>query len=194
MAAQTRETLAKIGRTLAEAGASPADVVEGLVYLTDAAVVRHHERRISRLLRRGFPGARHRGDAARRRRWAGRDHGDGGRVPDRRAGGLPEPDDRPRIGISACLLGDQVRFDGGHKRDRFLTDVLAPHVQCVRVCPEVEVGMGTPRETLRLVRAGRRAVRMVTTRTGIDHTDAMVAWSRQRAWPSSSAEISPATC
>jgi uncharacterized protein YbgA (DUF1722 family)/uncharacterized protein YbbK (DUF523 family) len=91
-----------------------------------------------------------------------------------------DPDDRPRIGISACLLGDQVRFDGGHKRDPFLTDVLAPHVQFVRVCPEVEVGMGTPRETLRLVRAADATVRMVTTRTGIDHTAAMAAWSRSR--------------
>jgi uncharacterized protein YbgA (DUF1722 family)/uncharacterized protein YbbK (DUF523 family) len=87
---------------------------------------------------------------------------------------------RPRIGISACLLGDEVRFDGGHKRDPFLTDVLAPHVEWVRVCPEVEVGMGTPRETLRLTRLGDGAVRMVTTRTGIDHTDSMVRWSRRR--------------
>ena len=91
-----------------------------------------------------------------------------------------EPDDRPRIGISACLLGDQVRFDGGHKRDSFLTDELSPHVHWVRVCPEVEVGMGTPRETLRLIRAGDGRVRMVTTRTGIDHTDAMAAWSVER--------------
>jgi uncharacterized protein YbgA (DUF1722 family)/uncharacterized protein YbbK (DUF523 family) len=91
-----------------------------------------------------------------------------------------DPDDRPRIGISACLLGDEVRFDGGHKRDPFLTEVLGPHVHWVRVCPEVEVGMGTPRETLRLVQAGDDGVRMVTTRTGIDHTEAMRAWSRER--------------
>ena len=88
--------------------------------------------------------------------------------------------DRPRIGISACLLGDEVRFDGGHKRDPFLTDVLSPHVEWVRVCPEVEVGMGTPREALRLVRDRDGRIRMVTTRTGIDHTDAMDAWSRGR--------------
>jgi uncharacterized protein YbgA (DUF1722 family)/uncharacterized protein YbbK (DUF523 family) len=92
----------------------------------------------------------------------------------------PETDDRPGLGISACLLGDQVRFDGGHKRDAFLTDILSPHVRWVRVCPEVEVGMGTPRETLRLERRGRGAIRMVTTRTGIDHTDAMSAWARKR--------------
>jgi uncharacterized protein YbgA (DUF1722 family)/uncharacterized protein YbbK (DUF523 family) len=90
------------------------------------------------------------------------------------------PNTRPRIGISACLLGEEVRFDGGHKRDRFLTDVLGPHVEWVRVCPEVEVGMGTPRETLRLVRDGDGLLRMKTTRTGVDHTAAMERWSRQR--------------
>ena len=84
-----------------------------------------------------------------------------------------------RIGISACLLGQEVRFDGGHKRDPFLTDVLGKHVQWVPVCPEVEVGMGTPRETLRLVRAGATA-RMVTTRTGVDYTARMNAWARGR--------------
>ena len=92
----------------------------------------------------------------------------------------PEPDDRPRLGISACLLGDQVRFDGGHKRDPFLVEILSPHVCWVRVCPEVEVGMGTPRETLRLERRDDGGIRMVTTRTGIDHTAAMSAWARKR--------------
>jgi len=87
---------------------------------------------------------------------------------------------KPRIGVSACLLGDEVRFDGGHKRDTFLTGVLAPHVEFVRVCPEVEVGMGTPRETLRLVRGGDGALRMLTTRTGIDHTEAMRRWAKKR--------------
>lgn len=84
-----------------------------------------------------------------------------------------------RIGISACLLGQEVRFDGGHKRDRFLTDVLGPHVEWLPVCPEVEMGLGTPRETLRLVRAGQ-GVRMITTRTGVDHTDGMQVWSKAR--------------
>lgn len=84
-----------------------------------------------------------------------------------------------KIGISACLLGQEVRFDGGHKKDPFLTTVLAPHVVWVPVCPEVEMGLGTPRETLRLVRSGKR-LRMVTTRTGIDHTDGMNVWSARR--------------
>ena len=84
-----------------------------------------------------------------------------------------------RIGVSACLLGQEVRFDGGHKRDDFLTSVLAPHVEFVPVCPEVEMGLGTPRETLRLVRHSGR-LRMITTRTRIDHTDAMNRWASQR--------------
>jgi FdhD protein len=88
---------------------------------------------------------------------------------------------KPRIGISACLLGQEVRFDGGHKRDAFLTDVLGALVEWVPVCPEVEMGLGTPRETLRLVRAeGTAGLRMVTTRTGIDHTDGMNRWANAR--------------
>jgi uncharacterized protein YbgA (DUF1722 family)/uncharacterized protein YbbK (DUF523 family) len=84
-----------------------------------------------------------------------------------------------RIGISSCLLGDEVRFDGGHKRDAFLTDVLGPQVEWVSVCPEVDVGMGTPREPLRLLRDGE-AVRMMTVRTGVDYTESMNTWARQR--------------
>jgi uncharacterized protein YbgA (DUF1722 family)/uncharacterized protein YbbK (DUF523 family) len=84
-----------------------------------------------------------------------------------------------RIGISACLLGQEVRFDGGHKRDAFLTKVLGPYVEYVPVCPEVEMGLGTPRETLRLVHQPA-GLRMVTTRTGVDHTDGMQRWSKKR--------------
>src|SRR3990167_66386 len=56
-----------------------------------------------------------------------------------------------RLGISRCLHCDEVRFDGGHKRDKFLTDVLGPYVEWVPVCPEVEAGLGTPREAMRLI-------------------------------------------
>ena len=85
-----------------------------------------------------------------------------------------------RIGISSCLLGDEVRFDGGHKRDTFLADTLGPLVEWVRVCPEVEIGMGVPREPLRLVRVAGDT-RMITIRTGVDHTDGMRAFARRRA-------------
>lgn len=59
-----------------------------------------------------------------------------------------------RIGVSSCLLGAKVRFDGGHKRCDFLVDTLGSFVEFVPVCPEVEIGLGVPRETLRLVRDG----------------------------------------
>ncbi len=84
-----------------------------------------------------------------------------------------------RIGISQCLLGEPVRYDGGHKRDPFLTGTLARYVAYVPVCPEVELGMGIPREPVRLEGAVS-SPRMVGTRTGTDHTEAMNAWARRR--------------
>ena len=84
-----------------------------------------------------------------------------------------------RLGISACLLGENVRFDGGHKLDRFLTDTLGQYVEYVPVCPEVECGFGVPRESFRLV--GEPEIpRLITTRTNVDHTDRMVQWARMR--------------
>ena len=62
---------------------------------------------------------------------------------------------RVRLGISACLLGERVRYDGGHKRDAFLVDALANHVEWVPVCPEVELGLGVPRDAIRLVGEAR---------------------------------------
>ncbi len=80
--------------------------------------------------------------------------------------------DEIRIGISACLLGEKVRYDGGHKRDAFATDLLARHVTFVPVCPEVELGLGTPREPIRLQRDGA-VVRLVAPGSWKDHTQAM---------------------
>ncbi|MDH5668571.1 MAG: DUF523 and DUF1722 domain-containing protein [Nitrospira sp.] len=56
-----------------------------------------------------------------------------------------------RLGISQCLLGDPVRYDGGHRRHAFLADVLSRRVEWVPVCPEVEAGLGTPREPMLLI-------------------------------------------
>ena len=84
-----------------------------------------------------------------------------------------------RIGISQCLLGDKVRYDAGHKRDSFLIEALGRHVEWVPVCPEAELGLGTPREPMRLI-GDPQAPRLVTITTGIDHTDAMNRFSRQR--------------
>lgn len=77
-----------------------------------------------------------------------------------------------RLGISRCLLGDEVRFDGGHKHDQFLTDVLGRYVEWIPVCPEVEAGLGTPREAMRLVGHPHHP-RLMTISTKHDHTDAM---------------------
>jgi uncharacterized protein YbgA (DUF1722 family)/uncharacterized protein YbbK (DUF523 family) len=87
-----------------------------------------------------------------------------------------------KIGVSSCLLGAKVRFDGGHKRSDFLVDTLGRFVEFVPVCPEVEMGLGVPRETLRLVRDGNTAgvARLVTNRTGIDHTDKMNSYAERR--------------
>jgi uncharacterized protein YbgA (DUF1722 family)/uncharacterized protein YbbK (DUF523 family) len=84
-----------------------------------------------------------------------------------------------RIGISSCLLGEKVRFDGGHKQDHFITDTMGRFVSFVAVCPEVEVGMGTPRETIRLERRDG-GIRLVAPKSGADHTQAMAAWARKR--------------
>jgi uncharacterized protein YbbK (DUF523 family) len=84
----------------------------------------------------------------------------------------PQGNDRLRLGISSCLLGERVRFDGGHKHDGFLTDQLGPYVEWVPVCPELEVGMGVPREAVRL-EGDPEAPRMVGVRSRRDHTIAM---------------------
>jgi len=88
-------------------------------------------------------------------------------------------DDRIRLGVSKCLLGEPVRYDGQHKHDHFITDTLGRHFDFVGVCPEVECGLGVPREAMRLV--GELAdPRLVTTRTGLDHTERMQAWCAHR--------------
>jgi uncharacterized protein YbgA (DUF1722 family)/uncharacterized protein YbbK (DUF523 family) len=84
-----------------------------------------------------------------------------------------------RLGISRCLLGDEVRFDGGHKRDNFLTDVFGRYVEWVSVCPEVEAGLGTPREAMRLV-GNPQHPRLVTIKSGIDHTSALETITKKR--------------
>jgi uncharacterized protein YbgA (DUF1722 family)/uncharacterized protein YbbK (DUF523 family) len=87
---------------------------------------------------------------------------------------------RLRLGVSACLLGQEVRYDGGHKRDRFLTDTLGRWVEWVPVCPEVELGLGIPREPIRL-EGDPDEPRLIATRTGADHTRAMTRLARARA-------------
>ncbi|HSL02152.1 MAG TPA: DUF523 and DUF1722 domain-containing protein [Nitrospiraceae bacterium] len=84
-----------------------------------------------------------------------------------------------RIGVSRCLLGEEVRYDGGHKRDRFLTDGLGSYVEWVPICPEVEAGLGAPREAMRLV-GDPQNPRLVTIKSGIDHTRALETMTTNR--------------
>ena len=84
-----------------------------------------------------------------------------------------------KLGVSSCLLGEEVRYNGGHKHMPFLTNVLSNYVEWVPVCPEVEVGMSIPRETIRLV-GDAGAPRLVAPKSGIDHTEAMQIWSEKR--------------
>ena len=90
-----------------------------------------------------------------------------------------EMDEKIRIGVSACLLGQQVRFDGGHKHDRYLTGTLGEYLDFVPVCPEVEAGFPIPRETFRLV-GDPEDPRLVTSRGNVDHTDRMAGWAEKR--------------
>jgi uncharacterized protein YbbK (DUF523 family) len=84
-----------------------------------------------------------------------------------------------RIGISACLLGEKVRFDGGHKQDPFLTGTFGRFVEWVPVCPEVEAGLGTPRESMRLVRT-QDGVRLLTVKTARDLTATLDDYAKRR--------------
>ena len=84
--------------------------------------------------------------------------------------------DQPlKIGISRCLTGDAVRYDGGHARDAFLMDTLGPYVTYVPVCPEVECGMPVPRNPMRLA-GNPDAPKLVVIKTGEDKTSQMEAW------------------
>ncbi|MCK9390368.1 MAG: DUF523 and DUF1722 domain-containing protein [Syntrophales bacterium] len=84
-----------------------------------------------------------------------------------------------KIGVSACLLGENVRYDGGHQRDRYLTQTLGRYFEWIPVCPEVEYGLPVPREAMRLI-GDPTAPRLVTIRSGIDHTAGMRAWAENK--------------
>jgi len=84
-----------------------------------------------------------------------------------------------KIGISSCLLGNEVRWNAGHKLDKYLTRTLGQFVEYVPVCPEVEVGLGIPRESMRLV-GDPESPRLITFKSKTDHTDRMVSWAAKR--------------
>jgi uncharacterized protein YbbK (DUF523 family)/uncharacterized protein YbgA (DUF1722 family) len=81
-----------------------------------------------------------------------------------------------RLGISSCLLGEKVRYDGGHKLDHFLKETLGNYVEWVAVCPEVEYGLPVPRDAMRL-EGDPTSPRLVTIRTKTDHTEGMLKWA-----------------
>ena len=87
---------------------------------------------------------------------------------------------KARLGISACLLGQKVRYDGGHKRDYFLTETFGSYVEWVPVCPELEAGMGVPRESVRLV-GSKDEPKMIAERSGKDWTAQMNRFAAKRA-------------
>ncbi|MBW2120526.1 MAG: DUF1722 domain-containing protein [Deltaproteobacteria bacterium] len=84
-----------------------------------------------------------------------------------------------RFAISSCLLGQKVRWDGGHRLDRFILQTLGRHVTFVPVCPEVEYGLSVPREPLHLIGEPDRP-RLLTVSTAVDHTGPMTSWARKR--------------
>lgn len=87
--------------------------------------------------------------------------------------------DKIIIGISSCLLGEKVRYDGGHKHDRYITDTLGQFFDYVPVCPEVEYGLSVPREAMHLA-GDVHNPRLVTIRTGVDHTEGMKKWAEKK--------------
>lgn len=82
-----------------------------------------------------------------------------------------------KIGISSCLLGNKVRYDGQHKLDRFLRDELGSYMDWVPVCPETECGLGIPREAMRLVGQATDSARLFTNKTFVDKTDQMLEYT-----------------
>jgi uncharacterized protein YbgA (DUF1722 family)/uncharacterized protein YbbK (DUF523 family) len=84
-----------------------------------------------------------------------------------------------RIGVSTCLLGESVRYDGGHARDRYVTETLGQYMEFVPVCPEIEAGFGLPREPVHL-EGDPASPRLVTVRTQKDLTDTMMNWAQRR--------------
>jgi uncharacterized protein YbgA (DUF1722 family)/uncharacterized protein YbbK (DUF523 family) len=87
--------------------------------------------------------------------------------------------EKVKIGISSCLLGKKVRYDGGHKLDRYITDTLGRYFDWVPVCPEVEYGLPVPREAMHLT-GEPDSPHLLTIHSRVDHTEGMLKWSRKK--------------
>jgi uncharacterized protein YbbK (DUF523 family) len=93
-----------------------------------------------------------------------------------------------KLGVSSCLLGHQVRYDGGHKYDAWIVETLGQFAEFVPVCPEAGCGLPIPREAMRLV-GSKEDYRLLTNKTGIDHTDKMLAFCAPPPSPGSKRKI-----
>jgi uncharacterized protein YbbK (DUF523 family) len=98
-----------------------------------------------------------------------------------------------RVLVSACLLGQKVRYDGGHKRSAFLVETLGKRVQWIPVCPEVESGLPTPREPM-LLAGDPESPRLVAATSGIDHTERVLRWARERVRELASLDLRGYVC
>jgi len=87
--------------------------------------------------------------------------------------------DKIKVGISSCLLGNRVRWNAKHKHDYFFTEILSQYFDYIPVCPEVECGLGVPRETLKLKGNWRNPL-LMTTNTKIDLTDLVKKWAAKK--------------
>ena len=87
---------------------------------------------------------------------------------------------RIAVGVSSCLLGQAVRFDGGHKRNDYVTETLSRYFDFLPVCPEIGIGLGTPRKTLRLVGCAEKP-RAVMSGCGSDVTEALAEYGARMA-------------
>jgi uncharacterized protein YbgA (DUF1722 family)/uncharacterized protein YbbK (DUF523 family) len=88
-------------------------------------------------------------------------------------------EEKIKLGVSACLLGQNVRYNGGHSRDPFIADTLSQYVEFFPICPEVECGLPIPRESMRLV-GDPESPRLMTGNTKLDHTDRMLGWCAKK--------------
>jgi uncharacterized protein YbgA (DUF1722 family)/uncharacterized protein YbbK (DUF523 family) len=100
----------------------------------------------------------------------------------------PSPEPTIRVGVSTCLLGEEVRYDGGHKLDRYLVNTLGHYFEWVPVCPEVEMGLSTPRESMRLI-GDPEVPRLIAPKSGHDYTEQMQTWARERLEQSDVADL-----
>lgn len=92
----------------------------------------------------------------------------------------PKPSGPIRIGVSACVIGREVRYNGGHKLSRFVRDELGEMAEFVPVCPEVEIGLSVPRESMRLTKSASGKPLLIANKSKVDHTAAMEEFSLRR--------------